>query len=69
MECGDRATPFFFFLKQGEVCVSLGHLSMVCLCQDEHRSTIQETDLSGKKDRAHGKKEEKTAPPQQASTS
>lgn len=36
MECGDRATPFFF-LPEGEVCVSLGHLSRVCLCQDEHR--------------------------------
>lgn len=62
MECGDRATPFFFFLKQGEVCVSLGHLSMVCLCQDEHRSTIQETDLSGKKESSWKKKKKKQHP-------
>lgn len=62
MECGDRATPFFFFLKQGEVCVSLGHLSMVCLCQDEHRSTIQETDLSGKKESSWKKRRKNGTP-------
>lgn len=55
MECSDRATPVFF-LKQGEVCVSLrvfGRLHAACLCQSQHgEAPMQETDVGGKKDRA-----------------
>ena len=73
MECSDRATPFFFFFSWSElrfVCVPVCVRSFVrCLFMPEStlRSPVQETDLSGKKDRAHGnekkkKKKKKSSP-------
>lgn len=54
LQCKDRATHLFHFFFLSKVMCMFSCLYTLCLRQSQHfRSLVQETDLSGKKGRAH----------------